>query len=267
MSIPPSQPLWPIDRAALSAVLATLTPRSAYARGVLDLLHVLGLVRSGEDGASPADEVAAMVLDSLRAHLADGVPVGLPWGDLDAGGLRGVDVLRAIEAARLNAVPSPTPGRVVRVAQAVIKGRRGGEDVYLMQYDRHAGRYQPIGGKQEPDDDGPEAALRREMAEELGLEAPPGPADCTLVPLRLGWRTSEVSATYGILTAYQFDFFAVQDIRFPLPADESTRWLTRTEVAAGRASDGRAVSPVYTAALGGLGALDALPPGTALAEE
>ena len=267
MSTPPPQPSWPIDRAALSATLESLAPRSAYARGVLDLLHVLGLVRSGADGVSPADEVAAMVLDSLRAHLADGVSVGLPWGDLDAGGLRGVDVLRAIETARLDAVSSPTPGRVVRVVQAVIKGRRGGEDVYLMQYDRHAGRYQPIGGKQEPDDDGPEAALRREMAEELSLKTPPGPADCTLIPLRLGWRTSEVSATYGILTAYQFDFFAVQDIRFPLPADENTRWLTRAEVVAEQASDGRAVSPVYMAALGGLAALDTLPPGTALTGE
>lgn len=245
-----------LDRAALEEVLHTLHARSDYGRGVLDLLRLLGLV-SGRD--APADEVAAMVIGSLRAHLLDGVVVGLRWGDLDAEGLRGVDILRAMEAARAAAVTSPTPARTVRVAQAVIKARRGSEDFYLMQYDAHAERYQPIGGKQEVSDADSAAALRRELMEELGLDAPPGPDRCTLTLIRADWQKTALSATYGVLTRYTMDFYAVSAIRFPLSLREGTRWLSRAEIVARRAADGRAITPIYEEALG-LATLDGLPP-------
>ncbi len=245
-----------LDRAALEDVLHTLHAGSDYARGVLDLLRLLGLI-SGRD--APADEVAAMFMESLRAHLLDGVVVGLRWGDLEAQGVRGVDILRAVEAARAAAVASPTPARNVRVVQAVIKARRGGEDFYLMQYDAHAGCYQPLGGKQEAGDADSAAALRRELMEELGLAAPPGPDRCTLTLIRAAWQKTALSATYGVLTRYTMDFYAVSEVRFPLTPGEGTRWLSRAEIAARCAADGRAITPIYEEALG-LDALDALPP-------
>ncbi len=250
------------DRDLLDHVLRDLMPSSDYACGVIDLLCLLGLARRRQDGLAPSGEVAAMVIDSLRAHLAEGVSVGLPWNDLDAEGLRGVDVLRTIELARWAAVEQPAPARTVRVVQAVIKARQGDEDVYLMQFDRHAGRYQPIGGKQEPTDVDADAALRREIMEELGLNAIPGPDDCTLEFL-CHRRMVEISATYGILTAYDMDFYAVGEVRFPIRADASTRWLTRREIAAQRASDSRAISSVYQDGPG-WDRLDALPPGMEL---
>lgn len=249
-----------IDVVSLVRALGDLTPDDDYARGVLDLLGLLGLVEPSADGLQPGGEVASMVLASLRAHLADGVSVGLRWNDLDGQGLRGVDVLHAVEAARDEAVEPATPGRTVRVVQSVFKGRRGGEDVYLMQYDRPAGRYQPIGGKQDPEDASPEAALRREVMEELGLTAVPGPEVLALVPLEPPWQTRELSATYGILTAYEMRFFVVSEVGFRVPVDDETRWLTRAEVERGTADDGRAISPAYQHGLdGGLARLDALP--------
>jgi 8-oxo-dGTP pyrophosphatase MutT (NUDIX family) len=243
----------PIDRAALAAALAGAWQGSDYERGVCDLLRLLGWL---EDGLPPDanEDVRAMLIGSLRAHLEDGVAVGLDWNDLDREGLRGVDLLRAVEAARLAAVGQPAPARVVKAAQAVIRASRGGEDLYLMQWDAHAGRYQPIGGKLAAGDADTAAALRREMMEELGLAAIPGPELCALALLRSGWRTMAVSATYGLLTAYEMDFYAVSGIRFPIRVDADTRWLTFTEIAGQMAADGRAVSPVYAEGLG----LDAL---------
>jgi 8-oxo-dGTP pyrophosphatase MutT (NUDIX family) len=247
-----------IDVEALKAALDARAPTSEYARGVVDLLRLLGLLHDADGHLAPADEVAAMILDSLRAHLRDGVAVGLRWGDLDGEPPRGVDFLRAIEAARLVRIDDPTPGRVVQVVQAIIKAGGEGGDRYLMQYDRHAAQYQSIGGKQNPGDTDAPAALRREIGEELGLDRPPGPADCPLTLLKADWGTIKPSATYGILTRYAFDFFHVERVSFPLATDADTRWLTRAEVAAGQADDGRAISTVYQEALG-LAALDALP--------
>ncbi|MBN1122870.1 MAG: NUDIX domain-containing protein [Anaerolineae bacterium] len=241
----------------LNDVLESLEADTPYARGVLDVLRLSGLVRLAGGKLEPADEVAGMLIDSLRAHLADGVVVGIEWGDLDAEGFRGVDLLKAIEAARIERVDEPTPGRIVQVTQGIIKARRGDQDVYLMQYDAHAGRYQPIGGKKDPEDADTAEALRREMMEELGLDSLPGPDQCTLTLVKADWRTTTISATYGIVTAYAMDFYHVHDLTFEVPTDADTRWISREEIATEQASDGRPISTVYQDALG-LAALDAL---------
>jgi 8-oxo-dGTP pyrophosphatase MutT (NUDIX family) len=204
-----------------------------------------------------------MVLESLMAHLVDGVTVGFAWEDLGAAQLRGVDFLRAVEQARAAAVPEPTPGRVVSVVQAVFKARLGSQDAYLMQYDEHAGRYQPIGGKVDFGDADSADALRREMMEELRLKAIPSRYDCPLEPVLTGWFTTEISATYGVLTAYTVDFYAATSVRFFIDTDINTRWLTRDEIAAGRAADGRAITTIYQQALG-FDLLDAIPPALTL---
>ncbi len=247
-----SGPLQHADTDALEAALAALQagqpPAGDYAQGVTDLLRLLGLLHGPAGSPEPSGRLAGLLIDSLAAHLADGVPVELPPL---------VDLLRAIEAARVEHMPGATPARVVQVAQAVIKQRIGGADHYLMQYDAAADWFQPLGGKRDPADPDSAAALRREIGEELGLDAPPGPDDCALTPLLLGWQTRDLSATYGVLTAYTMDFYHLTAIRFPLETDRDTRWLARAEIAAGRARDGRPISDVYLRALG-LPRLDAL---------
>jgi 8-oxo-dGTP pyrophosphatase MutT (NUDIX family) len=245
------------DRRSLADVLAALPAGSDYARGALDVLRLLGLVEDRGEDFKPAGEVSAMFLASLAAHLRDGVRFSFDWDDLDAQGVRGVDLLREAETARAQAVPDPTPARVVKVVQAIVKSRERGEDLYLMQYDRHAGRFQPLGGKQEPGDGDPGVALRRELAEELALGSPPGPELCELSLLQEGWEKVALSATYGVLTRYTFTFFHVVNVRFPIRLDGDTCWLKQSEIASGLAGDGRAISPIYVEALG-LARLNAL---------
>lgn len=245
----------------LDVALGKMSADTEYAHGVFDMLAVLGLVQIDEGQVAPTGRVAAMMLDSLRAHLTDSVVAGLRWGDLDAEGVRGVDILRAIEASRQACVSRPTPARVVQAAQAVIKSRRErngiAEDIYLMQYDTHAGRYQAIGGKHEPDDRDMIDTLRREMMEELELDDMPA---CTLELLGEGWEETTLSATYGILTQYTFSFYRVRDIDFPIETNSITRWLTRAEIVAERAGDDLPISSIYRQALG-WEMLDALPLG------
>lgn len=242
----------------LSLVLADLSPADPYARGALDVLALLGLVTRRSGSLEPTGEVAAMALDVLRAHLADGVTAGLAWDDLDAPPPRGVDILRVLETARLGNVEQPTPARIVAAAQSIIKTRRGPDDLYLMQFDRHGGRYQPVGGKRDPGETDLVDTLRREIFEELALPSIPGPDALRLTPVGQGWREQTLSATYGVLTRYTFAFFLAEEVRFPLPVDADTRWLTRAEIATGRAADGRPISDIYLRGLG-LDTLDALP--------
>jgi 8-oxo-dGTP pyrophosphatase MutT (NUDIX family) len=128
-----------------------------------------------------------------------------------------------------------------------------------MQYDPHADRFQPVGGKQDPGESDMMDTLRREMAEELGLGHSPGPEECTLTLLGDGWVEKTLSATYGILTHYTFSFYQVTAIRFPIVIDQDTRWLTRSEIISGRTHDGRPVTTIYQQALG-WELLDALEP-------
>jgi 8-oxo-dGTP pyrophosphatase MutT (NUDIX family) len=194
--------------------------------------------------------VAGMAIDILKAHLADGVGIGIRWEDLDAPAPRGVEFLKAIERARQSAVSAPTPARVVQAAQSIIKSMRGGAESYLMQYDAHARRYQPIGGKREPDEHSLEETLRREFAEELGLSDVPESDVLALKEVGNGWVEQTSSATYGIITRYTFSFFHVLRMRLPVPDDGITGWVSRAEMEAGVAADGRPISPVYFDGLG-----------------
>lgn len=235
-------------RFSLRNVLLHPDESTPYGRGVVDVLRLLGLI-SAED-ALPSGEVAAMMLASLAAHATDGIRVGIDWNGLDRAGLRGVDILRAMEESRVARGKDPTPGRVVRVVQAVIKATQDGRDVYLLEYDVHAGQYQPIGGKWDASDRDGDAALRREIAEELGLVESPSSELCTLTPLLAGWGTMALSATYGILTQYAFDFYHVTGLAVDVPSGGDVRWVSLEELAQGMAVDGRAISTIYAEALG-----------------
>ncbi|NDJ54479.1 MAG: NUDIX domain-containing protein [Chloroflexi bacterium] len=218
-----------------------------YSQGVQDVLRLLGWM----DAAGQAcGDVTAMLLASLRAHAAQGLTAAHDWEDLDASGLRGVDVLRALEASRIAGVEAAAPARHVSVAQVIIKRGTDAGDQYLYCYDPQAGQYQPVGGKRDPEDASLEAALRREMFEELELGAIPTVQEVSLELVKDDWRTQEVSRTYGILTGYQFAFFHAQRLLFPLTISRDIRWIGREQIAAGWAADEREISPILQTALG-----------------
>jgi 8-oxo-dGTP pyrophosphatase MutT (NUDIX family) len=167
--------------------------------------------------------------------------------------------LALFEANRLQATAHPAPMRVVRVVTGVFKARRrrDGADLYLMQFDHRAGRYQPIGGKCEAGDVSNEAALLREICEELVVaDLRPG-VDLVIEPLLEHVQTAEVSASLGVITQYDHNFFLVKTVRFPIRIDADTRWLSERELLAGRADDGRAVTPLLHSHMAAL--LPALP--------
>jgi len=236
----------PVGVEALLEALRKLEADSAYERGVMDTLRLLGLIDNHDEGATATSAIAHFILRSLWAHLSDGIAVGIDWETAPVG----LMLLRTMETARVAIVNDPTPAREVVAAQAVIKSRQDGEDVFLMEFDAEAGQYQPIGGKQESGDGDPTETLRREMAEELGLPALPDPEACRFSPLAMAWRVTRLSATYGVLTRYTFNFYHATGITFPLPTDSNRRWISRREVLAGQADDGRPVSSLYLEAIG-----------------
>lgn len=250
----------PLTNAELTAALRLLSGGTDYQRGVLDVLRLLGLLAAEEN--APSGDIARQVLAYLAAHAEQGTPLSFDWNSLEGGAL-GVDVLRAIEQAWAAQTGAPLPGgvagREVQVVQSVIKARRNGFEYYLMQYDADARQYQPIGGKVEPSDADAAAAMRREIAEELLLEVPIEHDDCVLTVLRSGWEAVKVSPTYGVLTRYDFSFYHVGEIRFPVNQTAFTRWLRRAEIERGRGDDSRPVSLIYAEALG-MDVLDGLEP-------
>lgn len=240
----------------LSTVLRELEDTMPYQQGVLDVLRLLGLIRLENGKGEATGEVAQMVLALLASQADSGGVIGFDWNDLDRTGLRGVDVLRTLQAAQGSIVPT----RSVCVAQAVIKAVRGNVEYYLMQFDAHAGQYQPIGGKVDSTDKDSAGALCREIGEEMELGALPVEEFCKLNLLISDWTAAKISPTYGVMTEYTFDFYHVTDIKFPIQQNGYTRWLRRGEIERGRADDSRPVSTVYLEALG-MEQLDALEAG------
>ncbi len=221
--------------------------QTPYQQGMRDAFKLLGLLN---DANTPTGEVSALLFDVLRAHAQDGATVQFDWNTLDLGNLRGVDLIMVIEKARLIVVPNPTPARVVSVVEAIIKRKHNGIDHYYMQYDVHAQRYQPIGGKRNLEDANDETALRREMFEELELSHIPSKSEVALRKVASQWQQQALSATYGVLTRYTFSFFFVETLKVDLLDNAGNQWLSQSEISRGTADDGRAISPIYSDALG-----------------
>lgn len=235
-----------------------LNDQSAYAAGVRDLLTLLNLAHQVEGKTQPTGEVSQFLLDLLAVHKQDELVLQFDWNNLDQDGLRGVDILAAVEQARLKTINEPTPARTVSVAQAIIKKKTATGDYYFMQYDYHGGRYQLIGGKQDPEDLHIEAALRREMSEELRLDVIPTHQEAALELLLANWRQRQRSSTYGLLTAYSFTFYFVGAFRVPLLIDDDNQWLSKEAIIHGSAADQRTITTILQDAVG-WSSLDSLP--------
>ncbi len=215
-----------------------------YQRGVLDVLTALGVLNGNGELASP---MAYYFIRSLQASVADRALGAAAWQGMaheDCKGT-GAKLVRLIEEHRLACCEDPTPLRVVQAVTAVIKSQRNGEDVYLMQYDSKARQFQPIGGKQESFDADSLAALTRELCEELAIASLQSGVDFKVHPLKENVQVNEVSATIHVLTRYNHSFYHLTDIRFGLPIDDTTRWLTDAELANHRTADGLAITALF----------------------
>ncbi len=223
-----------------------------YHRAVQDMLTALGVI-SAQTGQFTSP-VAYYFVQSLLCALRDGALKADTWtGSLaDECSGTGTRLVRLLESHRLACVDSPTPLRRVQAVMAIIKARRAGSDVYLMQYDHKAAQFQPLGGKREATDASNAVALTRELCEELEIERLTPGEDFNIHPLIEHIKINTVSASLQVLTQYDHSFYHLTEIRFPLHTDSSTRWITAAELAAGKTEDGRTVSRLMDEHLPGI---------------
>jgi len=215
-----------------------------YRAAITDLLYALGAL--AEDRQTFSSPMAYYFAQSLIRAVRDSAFGPEQWvGKPDSGCAGfGARLVRLLELQRLECVPDPSPIRVVSAVSAVIKARRGNDDAYLMQWDAAASQFQPIGGKVDPEDASGQAALIREIAEELDrADLIPGD-DYQIVTLAENVRTSMISNTIHVITAYDLSFYQLTHLRFSIPTDGITRWVSRTEMLAGRTDDGRRISAI-----------------------
>jgi hypothetical protein len=191
--------------------------------------------------------MAFYFVQSLMHTLAEGTLTADSWqrlaGDVCGGiGARLVDLM---ESNRLACSPEPTPLRVIQVVTAVIKARRSDGDVYLMQYDEKAEQFQPIGGKQEITDASNQAALIRELCEELTMPSVIPGEDCRINAIVEHARILEVSNSLHVLTQYDHSFYHLTDVRFAIHTDTITRWISASELVARKTRDGYAITSLF----------------------
>jgi 8-oxo-dGTP pyrophosphatase MutT (NUDIX family) len=224
----------------------------AYRRAVQDMLIALGAI-SAQTGQFTSP-VAYYFVQSLLCAFRDGALKADAWtGSLaDECAGTGARLVRLLESHRLACVDSPTPLRRVQAVMAIIKARRAGTDAYLMQYDRMAAQFQPLGGKREAADASNASALTRELCEELEIERLAAGEDFNIHPLIEHIKINTVSASLQVLTQYDHSFYHLTDIRFPIHTDSTTRWITAVELAAGKTADGYAISRLMDEHLPGI---------------
>lgn len=215
---------------------------SPYEDALRDLFKALGIL--SKDGQTFSTRTAYFFAQSLLRCVEEDALTASAWHGTPDEPCSGIGALltQALEQHRRVCSPHPQPLRVIRAVAAIIKARRNGEDVYLMQYDAPARQFQLLGGKREHEDDSNAATLVRELREELLMDHLLPGRDFTLYPLVEGVRETSVSDSVYVLSAYEHSFYQLLDVRFNLPTDEHTRWLTSQEVVSGQTRDGLKVS-------------------------
>jgi 8-oxo-dGTP pyrophosphatase MutT (NUDIX family) len=219
-----------------------VSDNATYQNALRDLFEGLGILR--QDGQTFSTSTARFFVQSLLRCLEEGALTTAAWHGAPEEPCSGIGatLTRALERHRRECSPQAQPLRVIHTAVAVIKAQRNGEDVYLMQYDTLARQFQPIGGKRELSDESTAATLVRELREELAMEDLTPERDFRLHPLAEGVRETSISESTHVLSAYEHSFYQLLDVRFRLPEDDNTRWLTAHELFSGRTHDGRKVS-------------------------
>ncbi|MEV4630660.1 NUDIX hydrolase [Micromonospora sp. NPDC049523] len=237
----------PVDDLCLRA---GFQPDAAALAGLLltRLLESFGVLRKIEDDESSplvkADSPAAlMFLRSFAEHLADGRVLLENWSRLGTADppysehevLSGPQFLYLLERRRLGADPHASALRRTDVAQVLISTRsRSGGTTCLVLWDAAARQYQLPGGHRRRGDGNLHEVAVRELQEEL--------PNFTFDPLRdqlveLGAvRTTQVSRTYGVATAYTITFFHLRSTRTSLGGGPQARWISESTLLTPRAT-------------------------------
>jgi 8-oxo-dGTP pyrophosphatase MutT (NUDIX family) len=238
----------PIDLAHLTRYDAAT---NGYLIGWIDMLAYLGMLRRSADEATVqiVSVQAGYMLRMLVALLDMRVPLIADW---DSEGItpdmmhpfaKGVDLLAAAERRRLEVDPHSSPLRTVEsVIGLIAQEASAGQRRYLLSWDEPAQQWQFVGGRTSVHDVSLQAALLREMTEELACAPLVEGVHVHLSRIGEPFTLQRVSPTYGMLSSATFHAFAVGFLGpLPrLPAD--TRWVSEAEIWGYHTADGQPIA-------------------------
>jgi 8-oxo-dGTP pyrophosphatase MutT (NUDIX family) len=147
---------------------------------------------------------------------------------------------RRLELSKQNNL-DPGFSRFQPVAIVLVKGSEKKMSYFLHQWDDRAQQFQLIGGRQRGNEQ-PIDTAKRELHEELSEHNLVVGRDFELAPLNnIPIRISEVSRTYGALTAYEYWLFEVKLKIEKLRLSPTDRWISLEEMKNGITSTGRRI--------------------------
>ena len=157
--------------------------------------------------------------------------------------LAGPQFLYLIERARTIGRDNAIALRKVSVAQTLVKAHVRGthNDVYLVQWDSTARRFQLIGGHFRPRDIGLETTAIRELEEELNLNTFDFRSSDHIQSLTTT-GFSDLSPTYGVNTAYTIGYFQLFTKKAYLRLGPGDRWVTQEELMSGQTKKGELIN-------------------------
>ncbi len=227
--------------------LSELPAGDAFGRGLAELLEVWGAVELSEQGIRAVSQPAHYFLHSLATWAETPGRIITDWSedfgaDSKQGLQHGASLVYLLEQERHVRNENAAPIRNTPVAQALII--QPGDPVrFLTQWDEQAGSYQLIGGRQRENDGWLEPiqdTIVRELEEELNYQISFAADDFQIEQLVEFEGKTQLSPTFGALTAYHFTFFRLTGLT-SLQLASSDRWLTRHELLSGHTTDGKRV--------------------------
>jgi 8-oxo-dGTP pyrophosphatase MutT (NUDIX family) len=227
------------------------TATNGYIIALLDMLAYLGLVSVDDENAT-LQVVSVQAGHFLQMMMALGdvrKPLVADWHSegvtsaMEHPFEKGVDLLAAAERLRLDMMPESYPLReTVAVLGLIARRTKSGERQYLLVWDEPAQRWQLVGGQASVQDTSLQAALLRELAEELACEPLSAGVHVQVAAIGTPFHLQRFSPTYGMLTRTVFHVFAVQFL-IPLPLPPTgTRWVSEAELCAQRTGDGQPIA-------------------------
>lgn len=216
---------------------------------VIALLRALGVLDESSEGIRAGGQMPAYFLRSLEWYVRHHAAVLDGWREpiAPAEATNGPRLLKGIEQRRLQlAQPlgiAATPSREQAAVLVLVKAMHHRKPHFLFQWDARAGQMQLIGGRIEPGET-PAQAAQREFQEEVGDRQSPGwqaERDYAIAPLPLKHEPltlTQLSPSYGALTAYTFHVFAarIHATQFTLNAGDC--WLSREDMLRGKTREG-----------------------------
>ena len=239
---------------------------------LLSMLSALGAISVNEHTFKIPSALASSFIKSLVQYLKNGFTIISAWDSetplastVHHGNLHhAIDFVYAMEKRRNAFYSKPdmvTPIKQEVLVRIVLKRKSMGKDYILMQFDKHVGRYQLIGGIVLKDESLQHAVFRK-LQDELAV-VQLDKEDYTLGDIEQPIYTSTteedeifLSRKFGVNVRYKTHYFELH-IKNPRPdmvkaidSNGENRWVSYAEIDQRRASDGKEIFRIHKGAVG-----------------